>query len=180
MKQIKDDYFLDVDDKMLEYLELESSKCVESINQSIFSNKENSYKLLSLLIVGVGASFLLITQSNKVDFFTMLLLIFCTGWTICLVLLAVFCLKPKKKPILGNSPLDLYSEYYKTLEDCNKLSILRRYKLSTTEDIINILTEEDDRVGRWLDRVIILSVITPITSIIFSFLVHYLQILAQA
>lgn len=76
MKQIEDDYFLDVDDKMLEYLELESTKCVDSINQSIFSNKENSYKLLSLLIVGVGASFLLITQSDKVDFFTLLLLNF--------------------------------------------------------------------------------------------------------
>ena len=180
MKQIEDDYFLDVDDKMLEYLELESAKCVDSINQSIFNNKENSYKLLSLLIVGVGASFLLITQSDKVDFFTLLLLIFCTGWTICLVLLAVFCLKTSKKLILSNSPLDLYSEYYKTSKDYNKLSILRRYKLSTTEDVINNLVEENARIARWLDRVIILSVITPITSIIFSFLVHYLQILAQA
>lgn len=172
MKQIEDDYFLDVDDKMLDYLELESSKCVESVNQSIFSNKENSYKLLNLLIVGVGASFLLITQSDKVDFFTMLLLIFCTGWTICLVLLAVFCLKTSKKLILSNSPLDLYSEYYKTSKDYNKLSILRRYKLSTTEDVINNLVEENARIARWLDRVIILSVITPITSIIFSFLLY--------
>ena len=172
MKQIENDYFLDVDDKMLDYLELESSKCVESINQSIFSNKENSYKLLNLLIVGVGASFLLITQSDKVDFFTMLLLIFCTGWTICLVLLAVFCLKPKKKPILGNSPLDLYSEYYKKLEDYNKLSILRRYKLSTTEDVINDLTDENNRIARCLSGVIILAVITPIASIIFSFVLH--------
>lgn len=172
MKQIEDDYFLDVDDKMLEYLELESAKCVDSIEQSISINKENSYKLLSLLIVGVGASFLLITQSDKVDFFTLLLLIFCTGWTICLVLLAVFCLKPKKKPILGNSPLGLYSEHYKKLEDYNKLSILRRYNLSTTEDVINDLTDENNRIARRLSGVIILAVITPIASIIFSFVLH--------
>lgn len=180
MKQIEDDYFLDVDDKMLEYLELESAKCVHSIEQSISINKENSYKLLSLLIVGVGASFLLITQSDEVNCFSLLLLIFCAGWTVCLVLLAVFCLKTSKKLILSNSPLDLYSEYYKTSKDYNKLSILRRYKLSTTEDVINNLVKENTRIARWLDRVIIAAVITPIASIIFSFLVHYLQILAQA
>lgn len=126
------------------------------------------------MIVGVDESFLLITQSDKVDFFT-LLLIFCTGWTICLVLLAVFCLKTRKKPILDNSPLDLYSEYYKTLKYYNNLSILRSYKLSTTEDIINNLVEENARIARWLNRVIILRVITPITSINFfsSFINFY-------
>ncbi|WP_350355596.1 hypothetical protein [Serratia symbiotica] len=62
MKNLPKDYFLDADDELVEFLESQGEACIKEIYQSNTVNKENGYKLLSILIVGIGSSFLLLTQ----------------------------------------------------------------------------------------------------------------------
>ncbi|SWD51557.1 Uncharacterised protein [Klebsiella pneumoniae] len=69
MSDLPDDYFLDADDELVDFLEKQGEDCIREITQSNSLNKENGYKLLSILIVGIGSSFLLLTQKDHPDFF---------------------------------------------------------------------------------------------------------------
>ncbi|HHQ8374468.1 TPA: phage major capsid protein [Salmonella enterica subsp. diarizonae] len=68
MRELPDDYFIDADDKLVDFMEKQGENCIREIYQSNQTNKENGYRLLSILIVGIGSSFLLLTQNPHPDF----------------------------------------------------------------------------------------------------------------
>lgn len=65
MRELPDDYFIDADDKLVDFMEKQGEDCIREIYQSNQTNKENGYSLLSILIVGIGSSFLLLTQNPQ-------------------------------------------------------------------------------------------------------------------
>lgn len=65
MRELPDDYFIDADDKLVDFMEKQGEDCIREIYQSNQTNKENGYRLLSILIVGIGSSFLLLTQNPQ-------------------------------------------------------------------------------------------------------------------
>lgn len=70
MKDLPDDHFLDADDDLVAFLEKQGEDCIREIHQSNALNKENGQKLLSILIAGIGSSFLLLTQRTDLDYLT--------------------------------------------------------------------------------------------------------------
>lgn len=62
MEQMTGEHFLDIDDDMLNYLEKQGEETVREIYQSGLNNKESGQKLLSILIVGIGSSFLFLRK----------------------------------------------------------------------------------------------------------------------
>lgn len=61
MRELPKDYFLGVDDELVDYLEKQGEETIREIHLSNKTNVENGYKLLNILIVGIGSSFLLLT-----------------------------------------------------------------------------------------------------------------------
>ncbi|VTP69627.1 Uncharacterised protein [Leclercia adecarboxylata] len=68
MKELPKDYFLGVDDELVDYLEKQGEETIREIHLSNKINVENGYKLLNIQIVGIGSSFLLLTQKANFDF----------------------------------------------------------------------------------------------------------------
>lgn len=79
------EYFLGADDDLVDFLEKQGEECIKEIEQSNAINKENGYKLLGILIVGVGSSFLLLTQNNQPYFMTLGIGIFMLYWAACAI-----------------------------------------------------------------------------------------------
>lgn len=87
MNNLPDDYFLDADDDLVNFLEKQGEDCIREIHQSNALNKENGQKLLSILIAGVGSSFLLLTQRSSLDYLTAGISVFLVYWALCAVYL---------------------------------------------------------------------------------------------
>ena len=65
MRELPKDYFLGVDDELVDYLEKQGEETIREIHLSNKTNVENGYKLLNIQIVGIGSSFLLLTQKTN-------------------------------------------------------------------------------------------------------------------
>ena len=70
MRELPKDYFLGVDDELVDYLEKQGEETIREIHLSNKTNVENGYKLLNIQIVGIGSSFLLLTQKNLISIFS--------------------------------------------------------------------------------------------------------------
>ncbi|STM23654.1 Uncharacterised protein [Escherichia coli] len=68
MRELPKDYFLGVDDELVDYLEKQGEETIREIHLSNKTNVENGYKLLNIQIVGIGSSFLLLTQKTNFRF----------------------------------------------------------------------------------------------------------------
>lgn len=76
MTNLPDDYFLDADDELVDFLEKQGEESIKETYQSNTTNIENGYKLLNIQIVGIGSSFLLLTQKTSWDYLTAGLAVF--------------------------------------------------------------------------------------------------------
>ncbi|HHB6933326.1 hypothetical protein [Klebsiella pneumoniae] len=115
MTNLPYEYFLGADDDLVDFLEKQGEECIKEIEQSNAINKENGYKLLGILIVGVGSSFLLLTQNNQPYFMTLGIGIFMLYWAACAIYLVSGVLSVQVRALLNSAPADLYTELYKSL-----------------------------------------------------------------
>lgn len=185
MKKLPDSYFLDADDGLVDFLEAQGEACINDIYQSNTLNKENGYKLLSILIVGIGSSFLLLTQMHSLDFLSAGLAVFTTYWSMCAIYLVTRVLSIHIHGLVHASPGTLYKENYKaiSLEDfdylksqgfagefgsLSALSVMRRYRLQTLSVTADELMADNKKIRTRLTRVRIATIITPVCAIIVA------------
>lgn len=180
------DHFLDVDDDMLNFLEKQGEETIKEIHLSNLANKESGQKLLSLLIVGIGSSFLLLTQNRPEKFLTAGLAVFTLYWSLCAAYLIVRVLNVRQRALATSSPCTLYHAGYKNFNQVDydhfsekgfkaersELSIMRRYRLFELEEIAHDYLRENLRVGLALERVRIATILTPMCALIISALTY--------
>lgn len=186
MKKLPDDHFLDADDELVNFLEKQGEDCIREIHHSNALNKENGQKLLSILIVGVGSSFLLLTQRPGLDFLSAGIATFAVYWAFCSIYLVHYVLRVRQRFLASATPYALYGNDYKGFnesdyaffkskgftEACSTLNILRRYRLVDLTEIADMSQKENARIGRELERVRIAAILTPICAIIVSALTY--------
>lgn len=182
MKNLPDDYFLDIDDDLLAFLEAQGEECIKDIYQSNTVNRENGYKLLSILIVGIGSSFLLLTQRSHIDFLSAGLAVFTVYWSACAVYLVLGVLSVQPRGLVSATPNFLYTEDYKTISEddfnnlrkngfsgeSNRLSVMRRYRLNDLCVIADGLLSANKKIRIRSERVRIAVILTPVCAIFIS------------
>ncbi|MBR0574176.1 MULTISPECIES: hypothetical protein [Pasteurellaceae] len=162
---IPDDYFLDTDDGMLEYLEKQGKDSLKGIQQSNEKNKERAYKLLNYLILGIGGIALLLINKGKEIHPIILVnaILLMGGWTISALILTQHIILSKKRPIVANMPQNLYNGSFKESDDKNKLDILRRYELHNINQSIKCLLDINATYRKFTDTAIIMAISLPVS-----------------
>lgn len=187
MKDLPEDYFLDADDDLVDFLEKQGEECIRDIYHSNSLNKENGYKLLSILIVGIGSSFLLLTQKSQLDFLSAGIAVFTVYWTICAIYLVINVLSVHIRGLSSASPAVLYSQAYKAISQvnfddmkargftgsCNKLSVMRRYRLRALSLTADELLRDNKKIGTNLMRVRIATILTPLCAIFVAVIAYF-------
>lgn len=182
MTNLPYEYFLGADDDLVDFLEKQGEECIKEIEQSNAINKENGYKLLGILIVGVGSSFLLLTQNNQPRFMTLGIGIFMLYWAACAIYLVSGVLSVQVRALLNSAPADLYTELYKSLEPAHyeelarkgfraertPISVIRRIRLANLHDTAEELCEINERIRTRLDRARIATILTPVCALAIS------------
>lgn len=173
MDILPDDYFLDVDDDMLEYLEKQAKQSITEVQKSNEQNREKAYRLLNYLIAGIGGVILILLNHIR-DIHPFLILgsiALIAGWSISSVMLLHYVIMSKKRPLTTNIPQNLYNDTFKFSKDRNKLGILRRYELHNTNSYLTQLLKINHEYRRYTDKAIMLSFCTPVaTALIISIL----------
>ena len=186
MQNLPTDYFLDADDDLVEFLEAQGEACVKDIYQSNTLNKENGYKLLSILIVGIGSSFLLLTQRPNLDFLSAGLVIFIAYWSLCAAYLVTRVLTVHMHGLVYAPPNTLYTEIYKNISqeqfdklksngftgECSRLSVMRRYRLHSLCLTANELLSDNEKIRTRLVMARMAAIITPACAIFISALIY--------
>lgn len=186
MNNLPDDYFLDADDELVTFLEKQGEDCIREIHQSNALNKENGQKLLSILIAGIGSSFLLLTQRTDLDYLTAGISMFLVYWALCAIYLVRCVLTVRMRALASSTPYALYHDDYKGFSDDDyavfesngftakrsTLNILRRYRLADLTRMAEMGKLENSRIGRELERVRIATILTPACALIISVLIY--------
>ncbi|WNJ81668.1 hypothetical protein RJE46_10710 [Cedecea neteri] len=182
MNNLPDDYFLDADDELVAFLEKQGEDCIREIHQSNVLNKENGQKLLSILIAGVGSSFLLLTQRTGFDYLTAGMSVFLIYWAMCAAYLVRRVLVVKSRVLVSSTPYALYHHGYKRFTEGDyasfeskgfsakhsTLNVLRRYRLADLTRMAEMSKKENARIGRELERVRIATILTPVCALVIS------------
>lgn len=186
MENLPDDYFLDADDDLVNFLEKQGEDCIREIQHSNALNKENGQKLLSILIAGIGSSFLLLTQRTTLDYLTAGMSVFLVYWALCAAYLVRTVLIVRTRALASSTPYALYHDDYKGFDEIDyagfeskgfsaqrsTLNILRRYRLADLTRMAEMGKHENARVGRELERVRIATILTPVCALIISVLTY--------
>lgn len=186
MEKLPDNYFLDADDELVAFLEKQGEDCIREIHQSNAINKENGQKLLSILIAGVGSSFLLLTQRSELDYLTAGISVFLVYWALCAVYLVRRVLSVRLRALASSTPYGLYHDDYKGFVEADyagfesngfsatrtTLNILRRYRLTDLTRMAEMARCENARIGRELERVRLATILTPVCALIISVLTY--------
>lgn len=164
---LPDDYFLDTDDEMLEYLENQAKQSIAEIQKSNEQNREKAYRLLNYLVAGIGGvTLVLLNHIEKLHFFFILGSIICiAGWSISAVILLHYVILSKKRPLTTNMPQNLYNDSFKSSQENNKLGILRRYELHNTNQYIVYLIRLNNEYRHYTDKAIMISFSVPVAAV---------------
>ncbi|HAT2283657.1 TPA: hypothetical protein I8190_000337 [Citrobacter freundii] len=182
MINIPDDYFLDADDELVDFLEKQGEDCIREIYQSNSVNKENGYKLLSILIVGIGSSFLLLTQKTPIDFLSAGIAAFTVYWSICAIYLVINVLTVHTYGLISTSPAALYTKGYKEISEADfksfrergftgkndRLSVMRRYRLKALCVTADELLRVNETIRTRLKKARMATILAPLYAIIVS------------
>ncbi|EPQ6966398.1 TPA: hypothetical protein SAQ42_001836 [Klebsiella oxytoca] len=186
MNNLPDDYFLDADDELVAFLEKQGEDCIREIHQSNSLNKENGQKLLSILIAGIGSSFLLLTQRTGLDYLTAGMSVFLVYWSLCASYLIRRVLVVRSRALVSSTPYALYHDGYKGFTEVDysgfeskgfsakrsTLNILRRYRLADLTRMAEMSKIENARIGQELERVRIATIFTPVCALVISALTY--------
>lgn len=182
MKNLPDDYFLDADDDLVAFLESQGEASIKETYQSNTINVENGYKLLNIQIVGIGSSFLLLTQKTNWDYLAAGLAVFIFLWTWCAIYLVHSGLSAKERALIHSPPECLYTETYKNITELNYqylrnngydgpnvvLPIIKRYRLKNLTDTAEELRALNSSLRKSLDRARMATILAPVVALIAS------------
>ncbi|CAH6260557.1 TPA: hypothetical protein MJE22_000721 [Klebsiella pneumoniae] len=182
MNSLPEDYFLDADDELVAFLEKQGEEVIREIQTSNKINVENGYKLLSIQIVGIGSSFLLLTQKTNFDFLTAGIATFTVLWTWCAIYLVHSGLSVKMRGLIYAPPQNLYTQNYKDIEGMsyqmffdagykgeeNPLPLIRRYRLANLNDTANELLLENKKIRNCLDKARMFTILAPVVAMLIS------------
>lgn len=187
MEELPDDFFLDADDDLVNFLEKQGENCIREIHQSNALNKENGQKLLSILIAGIGSSFLLLTQRSTFDYLTVGMFVFLVFWVLCAIYLVRRVIISRTRVLASSTPYALYHKDYKGFNEedyahfesrgfsseHSTLNILRRYRLADLTRMAEISKNENVRIASELERVRIATILTPVCAFIISAFIYF-------
>lgn len=187
MKEIPSDYFIDLDDEMLQFIEEQSEK---SMKETITANNYIQNKadgLFKLLLMGVGSTFLLIMNNAnlRVDArIGLSVLVFL--WTAIACYLWWSTMKPSQRIGFWHTPRQLYSSFYKNefeeysvelsqigLKNYSRLDVLRRGSLPGQELMHTLLLERNTKRAKHLNLAMIASVSAPVISGFFVLVLYF-------
>lgn len=167
---LPDDYFLDVKDDMLDYLELESKNAIIELSEYNNDNRKRAYTLLNYLLFGIGGSILL-ALSNYQNFhyvINILIIFLNAGWIISALNLIHRVLLSSDFPMRNTRPEKLYNQSFKEADDPNKLGVLRRYQLWNYNETVKDLKRINEKYGRSIDISITIAILTPVILIVIA------------
>ncbi|ASG43815.1 hypothetical protein ACRZ6Q_003635 [Citrobacter freundii] len=182
MEKLPSDYFLSADDNLVDFLEKQGEEVIREIQTSNKINVENGYKLLSIQIVGIGSSFLLLTQKTNFDFLTAGIAAFTVLWTWCAIYLVHSGLSVKMRGLIYAPPHALYTQSYKAIEKVtyqmfydagyqgveNPLPLIRRYRLVNLNDTASELLLENEKIRNCLDKARMFTILAPVVAMLIS------------
>lgn len=182
MENLPEDYFFDADDDLVDYLEKQGEEAIREILASNKTNIENGYKLLSIQIVGIGSSFLLLTQKTEFDFLAFGITTFTVLWTWCAIYLVCNGLSVNMRAIISAPPNALYTQEYKNIVpetyaifrkagyqgDNNKLKIIRRYRLVNLADTAKELSIQNEKLRTCLESARMFTILAPVAAMVAS------------
>lgn len=185
MKDLPEGYFLDADDALVDFLEKQGEESIKEVRRSNSVNVENGYKLLNIQIVGIGSSFLLLTQKTSWDCLTVGLTVFIVLWTLCANYLVCFVLSAKKRALICSPPQCLYIEKYKNIEGPGYeklreagysgakevLPVIRRFRLKNLTDTSGELLALNVTLYQSLERARKATILAPVIALIISFFI---------
>lgn len=146
------EHFQDASDEMVDFMWGEAKETISALESSYRTNKENSSKLLNLLLAGVGGSALMFINSLQQSHFYFGFVVIVVGWTACSLLLIQMCIESNRRVLGSRSPEDVY------INDPNlpkKLPLprVKRYILVNMSRAIQVLEFDVGRIGKNLDRI---------------------------
>lgn len=182
MENLPSDYFLSADDELVDFLEAQGEEVIREIQTSNKINVENGYKLLSIQIVGIGSSFLLLTQKTNFDFLTAGIATFTVLWAWCAIYLVHSGLSVKMRGLIYARPHDLFTQKFKEIEKSsyqiffdagykggeNPLPLIRRYRLVNLNDTASELLLENKKIRNCLDKARMFTILAPVVAMLIS------------
>ncbi|MDX7149472.1 hypothetical protein [Citrobacter portucalensis] len=182
MENITGEYFLDTDDELVDYLEKQGEECIKEAYHSNTVNIENGYKLLNIQIVGIGSSFLLLTQKTNWDYLAVGIAAFTFLWTWCAIYLVHSGLSVNVRALISAPPDSLYTKSFKSIDSDDHqwfrgngytgtektLPIIRRYRLADLCKTSKEMLVLNKRIRTHLDRARIMTILAPVVSILAS------------
>lgn len=182
VENLPPDYFLNADDKLVDFLEKQGEEVVREIQASNKINVENGYKLLSIQIVGIGSSFLLLTQQTSFDFLAAGIATFTVLWTWCAIYLVHSGLLVKMRGLIYAPPQCLYTQSFKDIEEASyqiffdagymgeatPLPLIRRYRLANLNDTANELLLQNEKIRNCLDKARMFTILAPVVAMLIS------------
>lgn len=192
IENVENNYFIDIDDETLELLEQQGDKCMSEALDANKSLKEVAFKILNLLIIGIGGSFILLTQMAEPNYLTYGLLVFCVGWAVAAIYIVTSCVIRKDRPLSVSDPQTAYTPVYKELNNSDydyfysigykgkkeALPIFRRYRLGTLQVAIEEMLKINNDIGNSLNKSIIWAASIPAASAAVAFFFYNVKILA--
>ncbi|PXW49731.1 hypothetical protein DFO55_1375 [Grimontella sp. AG753] len=186
MDNIPNEYFLNTDDDLLAFLEKQGEESIKEIEKANDANRESGYKLLNILILGIGSSFLLLTQNKQPEFMSIGLGVFTLYWTVCAIYLVLRVLSIQLKGLISSPPAVLYNNTYRTLDSGDfeyfrtegfkgsdrPLDVIRRIRLKNLELNAQELLRNNVRIRTELERVRIATILTPVLALTVSVIAY--------
>lgn len=182
MEKITGEYFLDADDELVEYIEKQGEESIKETLQSNAINIENGYKLLNIQIVGIGSSFLLLTQKTSWDYLAVGIAAFTFLWTWCAIYLVYSGLSVNVRALISVPPDNLYTSSFKSIDSndhewfreqgyngpIKTLPIIRRYRLVDLCETSKEMLVLNKKIRTHLDRARIMTILAPVVSLLAS------------
>lgn len=172
----KEEKYFNVDDEMLGHLESNSKEVILTYRQTYMLQKQNSEKLLLLLISGLSAVFVLTLNNlgrngtwGAIETGFSLLVIL---WMACSYALLHFCIRGKSIPMVAASPDKLYFDDPNGPNGKISLGKLKRFSIFQYERMIKDIEVTSKLLTKNLDRVRLAAALSPIISAIAA-IIHY-------
>lgn len=140
--------YFNADDDYCQYLEGNATQAMEVYRQNYLTNKGNAEKLLTLLISGLSALFVMMlknTSENGWGFLESGFLVLMIAWVACSYGLIHYCIKARNVPLAAIAPSKAYVD--DPLNKGEKMSFeqsrrFQLYRLDKKIEVLEVITSD--------------------------------------
>ena len=157
--------YFDLSDEAYLYYCEHGQTAMSEYQQSYLHNKGNAEKLITLLLTGLSAIFIMLLKSvsdGKWGFVETGLLFLMLIWIVCSFGLLHFCIQTRDIPIKGLSPSDLYFDDPNNPKQKLPLDKLKRFRLYQLDVIIEELNKASNLVSSKLNLFRLIAATAPV------------------